>query len=546
MEPTLPRLSEAVSFLKAPLRSRLFKSAINTYRKSQTDPRKVQEELLLSILRRNKHTAYGRKHGFADIKSVKDYQKQVPIVGYEDIQPYIDCMLQGMRNVLVKDKVVYFATTSGTTNKPKLIPVTNNRKRQLQQELLLWASFMIKRDLRKGLSGKTLYFAGPIREDISIGGTLMGSISGYMASKSPRWAKTRLVVPPEFYNEMDFEKKTRMIALKALATRNITQIGFAAPIEAILFFDYLKRHKTSLLRQLEHTGKKQRAKQLARLEEFTPGRIWPRIALINCIKSETNLPYIQVVLDKIGLEGITVRDPGIFASEGRLTLGLTDHDRAGVLVAQENFFEFQEQLADDEYGKPLTIERLKKGKRYKAIITTTEGLYRYDIGDVLEVVAFKGKLPVVRFVQRDNFLNIVGEFCPEQQLIEAMAAVTKRLGTRLAGYTFLPHTKDLEQRPSYEALVEPQSQLSEEDAKALMRGLEEELLGRIQDYRQMRQEFGRLGHLRISVLKRGSYESFEKERLTRAGQPKPVRVAKDPSFRERFTIEKEFSVPQKR
>ncbi|MBN1275776.1 GH3 auxin-responsive promoter family protein [Candidatus Woesearchaeota archaeon] len=521
------------------LKSKLFKRVSATYQRALHNPAKVQEDLLKHILHHNRETAYGRKYGFAAIKSIEEFQEKVPVVTYDDLFPYVECMLQGMRNVLVKDKVVFFATTSGTTSKPKLIPVTNVRKQQLQQELLLWLSFMAKRGLLKGIRGKTLYFAGPFREEVSMGGTLMGSISGYMAWKSPVWAKSKLVVPPEFYNEMDFDKKTRMIALKALATRNITQIGFAAPIEAILFFDYVKKHKRSLLKELERLGKNHRVRQLAKLTDFSPGRIWPRLSLINCIKSETNMPYLEVVEEKVGLPGLVIRDPGIFASEGRLTLGITDHDRAGVLVAQENFFEFME-LAGEVYKAPVTIEKVKRGRKYKVILTTQEGLYRYDIGDVVEVVDFKGKLPVVRFVQRDNFLNIVGEFSPENQLLAAMDAVAGRLGVSYEGYTFIPYTRDLERRPCYEVLLEPKGDLDDEEVRRLMRELDKELVSRIQDYRQMRQEFGRLGHLRVSLVRRGSYELLAREQLSRSGQPKPVRVAKDASFRDRFAIEKEF------
>lgn len=528
--------------LRLPFDTPSFRTALARYRQAQQDPWKVQEELLRRILKRNKGTAYGKKHGFSTISSYEDYRKRVPVVTYEDLLPYIDCMLQDMRNVLVKDRIVYFATTSGTTSRPKLIPITIHRTRQLRQELLLWAFFMLQRDLRKGLVGKTLYFAGPIREDLSIGGTLMGSISGYMAWKSPFWARTRLVIPPDYYNEMNFEKKTRMIALKALSEKNITQLGFAAPIEAILFLDYLKKHRKSLIATLERTGRRTRARQLAKIAEFTPAKIWPGLSLVNCIKSETNIPYLRTLEEKIG-KSVTIRDPGIFASEGRLTLGLTDHDRAGVLVAQENFFEFLERKVEGEYGKPLTVDKIKQGRSYKVLLTTQEGLYRYDIGDVLEVVGFKGKLPIMRFVQREHFLNIVGEFSPENQLLEAMAEACEQLNLKTCGYTFLPYMQDLSKRPCYELLVEPADGADTTALHKLAKTLDAILKRRIQDYRQMREEFGRLGHLRVAIVKPGTYEAIEKERLTRAGQPKPLRIAKDPSVRQRFAITKEY-VPE--
>ncbi|MBW2982782.1 GH3 auxin-responsive promoter family protein [Candidatus Woesearchaeota archaeon] len=524
-------------------RSKLFRNALARYQTALRSPRKAQEKLLLYIVKRNRKTAYGRKYGFSDIKTVREYQKRVPVVSYEDLQPYVDCMLQGMRNVLVKDKVVFFATTSGSTSRPKLIPVTNTRRKQLHQELLLWMFFLMKKKaVRKGVKGKTLYFAGPYHEDISQGGILMGSISGYMAWKTPFWAKAKMVVPPEVYNEMDFDKKTRIIALKALSTKNITQVGFAAPIEVILFFDYIKRHRRSLLNELKRSGKRWRARQLEKLDEFIPATIWPNLCLANCIKSDTNLPYLDVLREKAGIPDLTIRDPGIYASEGRLTLGLTDDDRTGVVVAQENFFEFMEQKGKDEYKDPVTIDKVKEGRKYKVVVTTQEGLYRYDMGDVVEVVGFKGRLPAVRFVQRDHFLNIVGEFCPENQLLAAMDAVEEQEGLGVKEFTFFPHTRDLEDRPRYEVLLELGGEASDKSLRSFAKALDEELKRRVQDYRQMREEFGRLGHLSVAVVEPGSYRELEKERLQRAGQPKPVRVAKDVSFRDRFSIVKRVVV----
>lgn len=516
-----------------------FRATLTKYQAALKNPLTVQEIVLQKILSKNKHTAYGRKYGFEHISSIEDFQKNVPIITYEDIfDEYVSCMLKGMSNVLVKDKVVYFATTSGTTSRPKLMPVTKTRTKQLQQELLLWSFFMLKRPhIRKGLRGKMLYFAGPIIEEVSAGGTPMGSISGYMASKTPFWASSRLVIPPFVYNEMNFEKKTRTIALLALATSNITQLGFAAPIEAILFFDYVIEHKESLLSELESQGKKARVRQLRKLKEFTPSMIWPRLCLVNCIKSVANIPYLEVIKQRLGRD-VEIRDPGIFASEGRLTLGLTDHDAAGVLVAHENFFEFMPKKGDG-FSKPVTVDKLRLGKEYKVIMTTREGLYRYDIGDVVRVVDFKGNLPVVSFVMRDNFLNIVGEFCPENQLFAAFDSVCNRLGVVCAGYTFVPYTLEVTKRPCYEVLIEPTGRFEGEE---FARELDSELKSRVQDYRQMREEFGRLGHLRLGIVKKGGYIAFNKDRLSRAGQPKPVRVAKDSDFRKKFSLIQEVVV----
>ena len=45
----------------------------------------LNNSLLFQILHDNKDTEYGKKYGFADITSIEEYQKQVPVIMYDDI-----------------------------------------------------------------------------------------------------------------------------------------------------------------------------------------------------------------------------------------------------------------------------------------------------------------------------------------------------------------------------------------------------------------------------------------------------------------------------
>jgi hypothetical protein len=85
----------------------------------------LNRELLLRIIRKNSGTEYGRKYGFSEIRDVDAYRRQVPFTVYSDYEPYIERMTQkGEQNVLTAEPPVYYAETSGTTGKPKNVPVT--------------------------------------------------------------------------------------------------------------------------------------------------------------------------------------------------------------------------------------------------------------------------------------------------------------------------------------------------------------------------------------------------------------------------------------
>ena len=51
------------------------------------DPMQEQNRLLLRILRKNRETTFGRKHGFADIISYDDYRTRVPVAGIARATP---------------------------------------------------------------------------------------------------------------------------------------------------------------------------------------------------------------------------------------------------------------------------------------------------------------------------------------------------------------------------------------------------------------------------------------------------------------------------
>ena len=88
-------------------------------------PTEVQNETLLSIVDKTKNTIWGRTYNYCDIKSLRQFQEQVPLSTYEEIFPYIKRMMGGEKNVLWPEDIKWFSKSSGTTNaKSKFIPVS--------------------------------------------------------------------------------------------------------------------------------------------------------------------------------------------------------------------------------------------------------------------------------------------------------------------------------------------------------------------------------------------------------------------------------------
>jgi hypothetical protein len=60
-------------------------------------PIETQKGILFSQLFHAEDTEYGRKYGFNSISSYQDFKNKVPIVTYEEMEPYIEKARQGQK-----------------------------------------------------------------------------------------------------------------------------------------------------------------------------------------------------------------------------------------------------------------------------------------------------------------------------------------------------------------------------------------------------------------------------------------------------------------
>src|SRR5437588_7177118 len=111
------------------------------------EPRAVQEALLRRIVAAQANTAFGRDHGFASIRSVADFRRQVPVAPYERVEPYIARERRGERGALLADRrVLMFALTSGTTAARKFIPVTPQYLADYRRTWNIWGMRIFRYD----------------------------------------------------------------------------------------------------------------------------------------------------------------------------------------------------------------------------------------------------------------------------------------------------------------------------------------------------------------------------------------------------------------
>jgi hypothetical protein len=166
-----------------------------------------------------------------------------------------------------------------------------------------------------------------------------------------------------------------------------------------------------------------RARELERLINqhgaLLPKHAWPGLSVIAVWTGGSIGIFLPRLAELYG--DAAIRDHGLSASEGRMTIPLADHTSAGLLDFHHHYFEF---IPVEEYGKPhaITLEghEREEGRDYYVLLTTSGGLYRYDIHDVVRCVGFQGQAPLLEFLNKGkNFSNITGEKLSEYQVIRA-------------------------------------------------------------------------------------------------------------------------------
>src|SRR6202035_5189018 len=121
-----------------------------------------------------------------------------------------------------------------------------------------------------------------------------------------------------------------------------------------------------------------RAKELEEIIRRTgtlyPKDFWPRDCIIGTWTGGSVGAYLRHFPKYFG--ATPVRDVGLIASEGRMTIPMADNTPSGVLDITTHYFEFiPEEEADSPHPTVLAAHEVQPGKAYFILMTTAYGLY---------------------------------------------------------------------------------------------------------------------------------------------------------------------------
>ena len=545
-----------------PLRRRL-----NAFEAATHHPREMQDALLRRILAYHANTDFGRAHRFADIKSLDDYRRQMPITTYEYVEPYIKKVTEGNFNALLADKKVHmFALTSGTTATRKYIPVTPQYLADYKRGWNIWG-LKVFRDHRPVRFRPIVQISGDLQEFSTQAGIPCGAVTGLTASMQMRIIRFLYGVPGSVSRVKDAAAKY-YIALRLSIPRKVGMIIAANPSTLINLARLGDLEKESLLRDMRDGTLSDRfdipadvradlAKKLAvkhpervrELEEIVrrtgtlmPKDYWPTDCILGNWMGGSMAPYLRQYPKYYG--STPVRDVGLIASEGRMTIPMSDGTPAGTLDITSHFFEF---VPEDEIRSPkptvLTASELVPGRNYYILLTTSYGLYRYNIYDVVRCTGFHNATPLLEFLSKGSlFSNLTGEKVSEYHVTGAMSDVLRQMDLSLSSYSLAPCWSD--EMPYYGLFIE-RADVSDPVLGRKLAAAVDRRLGEVNEEYAAKRQSRRLGPIRVLVLKAGSWEAWDKNRLARTGgtmeQYKRPALVSDPKLRESLSVEEEWS-----
>ncbi|KAH7905593.1 GH3 auxin-responsive promoter [Hygrophoropsis aurantiaca] len=275
-----------------------------------------------------------------------------------------------------------------------------------------------------------------------------------------------------------------------------------------------------------------RAQQLLEIGESKadPGwlsRIWPELQQVKCIVTgvfATTLPKLRHYLGP----DVLIHSGSIGASEASIAVSYSFTDLNLFKVTTEEFVEYLDITEDPSPANLVPAWELEIGRRYEIFLTTRNGLWRYCLGDVIEVAGFDPDdgLPLLRYVERLNRELRLSAFVSitETQIIEGILAGEKSLG-QINEFTVIIDERASLRRLGY--FVELQDALKPNAYSALHEVHDE--LRRINH--NVNLHFGNkaIGEPTIRILKPGSFSEYRQWRVgiagTAAGQTKvPVFV----------------------
>ena len=466
----------------------------------QAEAETLQRNVLTRLLGKAVHTEWGTAHGYRKDLSYEDFARQTPLSTYEELKGFIDRMRHGEADVLWPGRVKWYAKSSGTTNdKSKFIPVSKDGLHDTHYaggtDAVVW--YLRNNPKSRLFDGKALILGGSHAPNYNLPGSLVGDLSAILIENiNPL---VNLVRVPKKATALlsDFEIKRDRIAREAMK-QNVTNLS-GVPSWML----------SVLNRVMELSGKQYLNEVWPNLEVFFHGGV-------------AFTPYRQQYHRLITSPGMHYMET-YNASEG--FFGLQDNPADPAMSLMIDYGVFYEFIPMDEFDKPeptvVPLWGVETGRNYAMVISTSSGLWRYILGDMIR---FTQKNPY-KFVitgRTKSFINAFGEELIVDNAEKGLAEACRQTGAEVLEYTAAPVFMDANGKCRHQWVVEFSREPN--DVAAFARILDESLQTINSDYEAKRYKDITLQQLELIKARPGVFNDWLKQKGKLGGQHKVPRL----------------------
>lgn len=462
---------------------------------------RVQRQVLERLLRKAAPTEWGRRYGYAQTRSYEEFADRVPLNTYEELKGLIDRMRQGERDVLWPGTVRWFAKSSGTTNdKSKFIPVSSDGLRDTHYAggADAVALYLRNHPGSRLFDGRALILGGSHAPNYNLPHSLVGDLSAILIENINPLVNLVRVPKKSTALLADFEEKRDRIAREAMH-KNVTNLSG------------VPSWMMSVLRRVLELSSKD-----------TIDQVWPGLEVF-FHGGVAFTPYREQYRRLIPSAGMHYMET-YNASEG--FFGLQDDPADPAMLLMTDYGVFYEFVPMEDIGKPqpriLPLWMVEPGRNYAIVISTSCGLWRYQIGDT---VRFSSVSPYKFTIsgRTKSFINAFGEELIVDNAEQGLKRACEATGAIVREYTAAPVFMDAQGRCRHQWVVEFEQ--APQDIELFAQLLDKALQEINSDYEAKRYKDLTLQRLELIPARPGLFDDWLKSRGKLGGQHKVPRLS---------------------
>ncbi len=470
----------------------------------------IQLAQLKKLLKSAAETEYGKRYGFKQIDSYNDYRSQVPLIRYENIREYVMRMLKGEKDILWHGIVKNYAQSSGTSDgKSKYIPITREgfRHCHYQGTFDTVAHYLNLNPNSRVFDGKAFILGGSFANEIHPGnGVKVGDLSANLIDRMNPLANLIRIPSKRIALLEDWSVKLPALA-EASLNQNVTNISGVPSWFLSVIKEVLKRKGTDNIHEV-----------WPNLEVFFHGGISfrPYREQYNAITDCSKMHYLETYN----------------ASEGFFAVQ-TSWDSLGMMLIPDSgiFYEFIPlSETDSEQPETVTVDGVEKGRTYELVISSSNGLWRYRLGDTVKIEE-TNPVKITIAGRTKHFINAFGEELMVYNADEALERTLKDCGGAIANYTVAPVFATRTSKGRHEWLIEFERE--PDDMERFAETLDRHLQEVNSDYQAKRFQSLFIDRLTIVPARHGIFDEWLKNRGGKlGGQRKIPRLSNDRTIME--------------